>query len=160
MIFWGYFHGYLMTCEKFLFVHHLCLKKNMFHNSYVKKKEMSLQVYFLFTYCIKIGWRHIIDVRKYVGVKGQGHFSFDSGLFFTLDFFQLPMNLFLNYYIIQRRGTCFLWTYRTRVWTQKTQGKDSPVAIAYSDKYTLMYGDFSFFWLTECIFEREAFCQT
>lgn len=121
---------------------------------------MSLQVYFLFTYCIKIGWRHIIDVRKYVGVKGQGHFSFDSGLFFTLDFFQLPMNLFLNYYIIQRRGTCFLWTYRTRVWTQKTQGKDSPVAIAYSDKYTLMYGDFSFFWLTECIFEREAFCQT
>lgn len=61
---------------------------------------MSLQVYFLFTYCIKIGWRHIIDVRKYVGVKGQGHFS--------LDFFQFPMNLFLNYYIIQRRGTCFL----------------------------------------------------
>lgn len=97
---------------------------------------MSLQVYFLFTYCIKIGWRHIIDVRKYVGVKGQGHFSFDSGLFFTLDFFQFQMYLFLNYYIIQRRGTCFLWTYRTRVWTQKTQGKDSPVAIAYSDKYT------------------------
>lgn len=115
-----------MTCEKFLFVHHLCLKKNMFHNSYVKKKKMSWQVYFLFTYCIKIGWRHIVDVRKYVGVKGQDHFSFDSGLFFTLDFFQFQMYLFLNYYIIQRRGTCFLWTYRTRVWTQKTQGKRQP----------------------------------
>lgn len=70
---------------------------------------MSLQVYFLFTYCIKIGWRRIIDVRKYVGVKGQGHFSFDSGLFFTLDFFQLPMNLFLNYYIIELLHNSKAW---------------------------------------------------
>lgn len=28
---------------------------------------------------------------------------------------------------------------------RRLREKDSPAAIAYSDKYTLMYGDFSFF---------------
>lgn len=41
---------------------------------------------------------------------------------------------------------------------RRCREKDSLVVIVYFDKYILMYGDFFFFWLIECIFEREVFC--
>lgn len=61
------------------------LKKNTFHNSYVKKKKNLVDRFIsCFTYCTILGWQHIIKYVRIksnkISVKGQGHYSVDSDL--------------------------------------------------------------------------------